>query len=80
MLNVLPFHMPDVGQEEIDAVVKVLKSGWLTTGVRPSSSRTSLLPWSELAMPSRSIRAQQRCISRLRPAVCARGMKSSSPP
>ena len=34
MVNVLPFHMPDVGQEEIDAVVKVLKSGWLTTGAK----------------------------------------------
>ncbi len=32
MVNPLPFHMPDVGQEEIDAVVQVLQSGWLTTG------------------------------------------------
>lgn len=34
MVNVLPFHMPDVGDEEIDAVVRVLKSGWLTTGAK----------------------------------------------
>lgn len=28
----LPFHRPRVGQEEIDAMVEVLKTGWLTTG------------------------------------------------
>jgi dTDP-4-amino-4,6-dideoxygalactose transaminase len=30
----LPFHMPAIGEEEIAAVVDVLKSGWLTTGSR----------------------------------------------
>src|SRR5262245_37526460 len=30
----LPFHVPAIGHEEIDAVVEVLKSGWLTTGAR----------------------------------------------
>jgi perosamine synthetase len=28
----LPFHVPSIGEEEIAAVVEVLKSGWLTTG------------------------------------------------
>ena len=28
----LPFHAPSIGEEEIAAVVEVLKSGWLTTG------------------------------------------------
>lgn len=28
----LPFHVPTIGEEEIRAVVEVLKSGWLTTG------------------------------------------------
>lgn len=28
----LPFHVPSIGDEEIAAVVDVLKSGWLTTG------------------------------------------------
>jgi dTDP-4-amino-4,6-dideoxygalactose transaminase len=32
MSEVLPFHVPDIGEEEIDAVVDVLRSGWLTTG------------------------------------------------
>ena len=28
----LPYHLPSIGQEEIDAVVETLCSGWLTTG------------------------------------------------
>jgi perosamine synthetase len=28
----LPFHKPDIGTAEIDAVVDTLRSGWLTTG------------------------------------------------
>ncbi len=30
----LPFHVPAIGNEEIAAVIDVLKSGWLTTGSR----------------------------------------------
>ena len=30
----LPFHLPLIGEEEIDAAVEVLRSGWLTTGPR----------------------------------------------
>ncbi|HLW51622.1 MAG TPA: DegT/DnrJ/EryC1/StrS family aminotransferase [Candidatus Angelobacter sp.] len=32
MDNFIPFHRPSIGQEETDAVMKVLASGWLTTG------------------------------------------------
>ena len=28
----IPFHRPSIGKEEMDAVQKVLASGWLTTG------------------------------------------------
>jgi dTDP-4-amino-4,6-dideoxygalactose transaminase len=28
----LPFHVPDIGEEEITSVVETLRSGWLTTG------------------------------------------------
>jgi len=28
----IPFHLPSIGEEEIAAVEKVLRSGWLTTG------------------------------------------------
>jgi len=30
----LPFHVPQIGEEEIRAVVETLRSGWLTTGPR----------------------------------------------
>src|SRR4029453_259497 len=28
----LPFHVPDIGEAEVQAVVETLRSGWLTTG------------------------------------------------
>ncbi|RMG40331.1 MAG: UDP-4-amino-4,6-dideoxy-N-acetyl-beta-L-altrosamine transaminase, partial [Candidatus Dadabacteria bacterium] len=30
----LPFCLPGIGQEEIEAVAAVLKSGWITTGAK----------------------------------------------
>jgi dTDP-4-amino-4,6-dideoxygalactose transaminase len=30
----LPFHLPEIGEEEIQAVTETLRSGWLTTGPR----------------------------------------------
>lgn len=34
MTPFLPFHTPEIGDEEVDAVVNVLRSGWLTTGTK----------------------------------------------
>lgn len=28
----MPFHIPEIGNDEIQSVVETLKSGWLTTG------------------------------------------------
>ena len=36
----LPFHRPNIDQEEIDAVVDTLRSGWLTMG-----PKTRAAPW-----------------------------------
>lgn len=30
--NIVPFHVPSIGEEEIQEVARVLRSGWLTTG------------------------------------------------
>src|SRR5262245_39530546 len=30
----LPFHVPEVAEDEIQAVVETLRSGWLTSGAR----------------------------------------------
>lgn len=32
--NFIPFALPSIGEEEIEAVVSTMKSGWLTTGPR----------------------------------------------
>lgn len=34
MANYLPFHVPEIDDEDIEAVVNVLRSGWLTTGAK----------------------------------------------
>ena len=33
-MSFIPFHVPQVDEEEISSVVETLKSGWLTTGVK----------------------------------------------
>jgi dTDP-4-amino-4,6-dideoxygalactose transaminase len=48
----VPFHRPSIGQEEIDEVVRTLKSGWLTTGPRTAEFeeefRNSVnVPWAQ---------------------------------
>ena len=30
--ELMPFHMPEIGEDEIRSVVDTLRSGWLTTG------------------------------------------------
>jgi perosamine synthetase len=38
----LPFHRPSIGQEEIDAVVDTLRSGWLTMGPKTRAFEEAL--------------------------------------
>ena len=33
----IPFHKPEIGEDEIHSVVETLKSGWLTTGAKAKS-------------------------------------------
>ena len=50
----LPFALPDIGEEEIEAVVESLRSGWVTerdpvpppsSGNSPSASATECTRW-----------------------------------
>ena len=36
-VSFLPFALPDIGEEEIEAVVEAMRSGWLTTGPRAAA-------------------------------------------
>ncbi len=37
MTSAIPFHRPSIGDEEVEGVVRVLRSGWLTTGAETAA-------------------------------------------
>ncbi len=41
----LPFHLPDIGEEEIQSVVETLRSGWLTTGIKTKQFEREFADW-----------------------------------
>lgn len=41
----IPFSPPDLSQKEIDAVVEVLKSGWITTGPKTKQFEKEIAKW-----------------------------------
>lgn len=41
----IPFSPPDITQKEIDAVVEVLKSGWITTGPKTKAFEKEIAKW-----------------------------------
>jgi perosamine synthetase len=41
----LPFHLPEIGEEEIRSVVDTLRSGWLTTGSRTKQFEENFARW-----------------------------------
>lgn len=41
----IPFSPPDLTQDEIDAVVEVLKSGWITTGPKTKEFEKRIAEW-----------------------------------
>lgn len=43
----IPFSPPDIGQSEIDAVVEVLKSGWITSGPKTAEFEVKLAGYLE---------------------------------
>jgi dTDP-4-amino-4,6-dideoxygalactose transaminase len=45
MESFLPFALPDIGDEEISAVIHSLRSGWLTTGPKTKEFEDAFVQW-----------------------------------
>ena len=45
MKSFIPFHLPDIGEEEIHSVVETLRSGWLTTGIKTKQFENEFAEW-----------------------------------
>jgi perosamine synthetase len=67
----LPFHVPEIGDEEIAAVVEVLKSGWLTTGMQVKRFEEDFAHY----VGSRHAVAANSCTAALHLALEAVGIK-----
>lgn len=41
----IPFHLPDIGEDEIHSVIETLRSGWLTTGLKTKQFESEFADW-----------------------------------
>ena len=41
-MRIIPFSPPDIGEDEINAVCEVLRSGWITTGPKTKQFENEL--------------------------------------
>jgi dTDP-4-amino-4,6-dideoxygalactose transaminase len=67
----LPFHRASIGTEEIDAVVEVMQSGWLTTGPRTKQFETA---FADFTSASHAV-AVNSCTAALHLALAAIGLQ-----
>jgi dTDP-4-amino-4,6-dideoxygalactose transaminase len=47
----IPFSPPSINQKAIDEVVKVLNSGWLTTGPRTKAFEKEITAYCGISLP-----------------------------
>ena len=66
----LPFHLPDLGEEEIASVTETLRSGWLTTGPRTAAFECAFAQY----IGSRYAVAVNSCTAALQLALAATGV------
>lgn len=69
--NFLPFAVPDIGEEEVSAVVRVLRSGWITTGPEVQAFEREFAE----AMGVRHAVALNSCTAALHLALEAHGVR-----
>jgi perosamine synthetase len=67
----IPFHRPDIGEDEIAAVARVLRSGWLTTGVECQCFEAELAAF----VGARHALAVNSCTAALHLALDAIGLR-----
>lgn len=67
----VPFFRPDIGQDEIDEVIAVLRSGWLTTGPRTERFEKEFAD----AVGARHAVALNSCTAALHLSMAALGLK-----
>lgn len=60
--KLIPVLQPCIGQEEIDAVTEVLRSGWLGLDLRQSNLNKNLPDMQVVVLRLRLILEQLRCI------------------
>ena len=71
MVSALPFHVPDLGEEELKAVVEVIQSGWLTTGPKVKQFEDEFAA----VIGARHAIAVNSCTAALHLALEARGVR-----
>src|SRR5438105_4580691 len=68
----IPFYKPSIGEEEINEVVEVLRSGWLTTGPRVKTFESEFARY----LSHRHAIAVNSCTAALHLALEAIGVKA----
>jgi len=77
--KLLPYGRQSLDEADVQAVVEVLKSDWLTTGPKIGEFEERFAAWSGRGTRSASVQGQRHCTVRLLPSDWGLGMRRSPP-